>query len=228
MFYYKNNMKKLLIFASGDSVGGGSGFQKLVENARSGILKAEIVGVVSNNPKGGVWKRAKKFGIPFFYFSGPWTAENYQSYITETRADFIALSGWLKLVVGLPSEKTINIHPGPLPKFGGSGMYGQYVHEAVLAAFHRGEIKNSEVCMHFVTDKYDDGPVFFRCLVSIFKNDTPQTLAKRVNIVEHKCQSQITSLVVTGKIYWDGKDSKTLVGKEVWDFRSHKIEKKIY
>ena len=216
-------MKKLLVFASGNKDSGGSGFQKLVENSKSGILKAEIVGVVSNHASGGVFNRAKELGIPFYYFAGPFTAENYQSFITKTKADFVALSGWLKLVTGLPSDRTINIHPGPLPKFGGSGMYGHHVHEAVLAAFQRGEIEYSEVCMHFVTDKYDEGPVFFRCLVSIFKNDTAETLAKRMNEAEHECQSQITSLVVTGKIHWDGKDPKSLVGARTFDFRSNSL-----
>ncbi|MFA6341185.1 MAG: formyltransferase family protein [Candidatus Paceibacterota bacterium] len=213
-------MKKLLIFASGDKVGGGSGFQKLVESVRDGSLNADIVGVVSNNAEGGVWKRAQELGIPFFHFPGPYTAENYQSYVAKTRADFIALSGWLKLVTGLPPERTMNIHPGPLPRFGGKGMYGHHVHEAVMEAFRRGEVFYSEVCMHFVTKEFDKGPVFFRCLVDISSDETPETLAKRVNEAEHKYQSYFTSLVVNGKIYWDGKDPGTLVGDMEWDFRS--------
>ncbi len=210
-------MKKLLIFASGSKDGGGSGFEKLVENAKTGILEAEIVGVVSNHAEGGVAQKAKKLGVPFFHFAGPYTPENYQELVKRTEADFIALSGWLKLVSGLPPERTFNIHPGPLPRFGGPGMYGHHVHEAVIKAAQDG-LKYSEVTMHFVTEKYDEGPVFFRGRVLISENETAETLGKRVNEAEHAFQSRITSLVVNGKIRWDGKDRKTLNKEVVWFF----------
>ena len=207
-------MKNLLVFASGDKEGGGSGFKKLVEAMKAGVLRANIVGVVSNHAYGGVHRRAFDLEIPFFHFSGPWTVENYQHYVAETGANFVALSGWLKLVKGLPPDRTINIHPGPLPNFGGPGMYGHHVHEAVLAAFKRGEITHSEVCMHFVTDKYDRGPVFFRRQVELFPDDTAESIASRVNKVEHEFQAIITNKVVTGQIRWDGKNPSSLVGAE--------------
>ena len=212
-------MKNLLVFASGDKDGGGSGFQKLVEAADNGSLYANIVGVVSNHAYGGVHRRAFDLGIPFFHFSGPWTAENYQRYVADTGANFVALSGWLKKVVGLPPDRTINIHPGPLPLFGGPGMYGHHVHEAVLAAFKRGEITNSEVCMHFVTEEYDRGPVFFRCQVEILPDDTAESLAARVNRAEHYYQWRFTNRVVEGKIRWVGKNPLSLV----WAEEYHKV-----
>ncbi len=205
-------MKNLLVFASGDSCSGGSGFQKLVEASRKGDLEANIVGVVSNYATGGVYNRAQKLDVPFFHFTGPWTAEKYQQYVKETEADFIALSGWLKLVTGLPPNRTINIHPGPLPQFGGPGMYGHHVHEAVLAAFKRGEITFSQVCMHFVTEKYDEGPVFFRCFVDINLDDTTESLAARVNKAEHEFQWFATNEVVSGRVRWDGKNPNSLFG----------------
>jgi phosphoribosylglycinamide formyltransferase-1 len=211
-------MKNLLVFASGDNTGGGSGFQKLVKTSHNGALEANIVGVVSNYAGGGVYNRAQKLGIPFFHFAGPWTAENYQRYIKETGADFVALSGWLKLVTGLPPDKTINIHPGPLPRFGGPGMYGHHVHEAVLAAYKRGEITSSRVCMHFVTEKYDEGPVFFECFVHIFPDDTAESLAARVNKAEHQFQWFITNKVIKGMIQWDGENPKSLIGLYVTHF----------
>jgi len=210
-------MKNLLVFASGDSGGGGSGFKKLVEATRSGVLQANIVGVVSNHATGGVYKKALELEIPFFHFSAPWTQLEYQRYVKAMGADFIALSGWLKLVKGLPPDRTINIHPGPLPNFGGPGMYGHHVHEAVLVAFKRGEITHSEVCMHFVTDKYDRGPVFFRCKVELLQNDTAEGIAARVNKVEHEFQSYFTNQVVTGQIHWDGNDPDSLVGGVEWE-----------
>jgi phosphoribosylglycinamide formyltransferase-1 len=210
-------MKKVLVFASGDKEGGGSGFQKLVEATKSGVLQANVVGVVSNHATGGVFKRAQKLDVPFFYFTGPFMAMEYQRYVYRTGADFIALSGWLKLVKGLPPDRTINIHPGPLPDFGGPGMYGHHVHEAVLAAFKRGEITHSEVCMHFVTAEYDRGPVFFRCKVKLLPDDTAESIATRVNKVEHEFQSYFTNQVVTGQIYWDGKNRESLVGGVEWE-----------
>jgi len=201
-----DKLSKLLIFSTGTKTGGGSGFEKLVENNRTGILKAEIVGVVSNLSGGRVEEKADRFGVPFYLFSDPYTAENYKKYINETKAGFIALSGWLKFIKGLDPTKTINIHPGPLPDFGGKGMYGHNVHEAVIKACQQDKIKFSAVTMHFVTeDKYDAGPVFFSLPVAIFHSDTPETLAARVNECEHGWQSFITNLVVTGQISWDGK-----------------------
>ena len=193
---------RLLIFASGTATDGGSGFENLVRKARDGTLNAHIVGVVSHHERGGVRVRADTLGVPFIHFSAPWSARRYQGITRATRAEFFSLSGWLKQVTGLPPERTVNIHPGPLPSFGGKGMYGHHVHEAVIAAFHRGEITHTEICMHFVTDEYDRGPLFFRLKIPIRNDDTPETLAARVNTLEHEWQSKITNLVVTKQIFW--------------------------
>ena len=201
------NKPKLIVFASGTKMSGGSGFENLIKATRNKILNADII-VVSNHENGGVREKADKLEIPFVYFAGPWTAENYQIIVKD--ADFVALSGWLKLVTGLDPKKTFNIHPAPLPRFGGPGMYGHYVHEAVMEAYHRGEITHSAVSMHFVTEKYDEGPVFFQKTVEILPNDTAEILAQRVNIVEHQFQPIVTNAVLQGKIGWDGKDPKSL------------------
>lgn len=201
---------KLIVFASGTKEGGGSGFENLVKSVKSGVLNANIVEVVSNYENGGVYEKAVRLGVKFAFFPGPYTAENYQKIFKNSAADYSALSGWLKLVKGLDPAKTFNIHPGPLPKFGGSGMYGHYVHEAVMEAYRKKEVTHSAVTMHFVTEKYDEGPVFFRHPVEILPSDTAETLAKRVNKAEHYYQSRITSLVVNGQISWDGRDPKTL------------------
>lgn len=202
--------KKLIIFASGTSAGGGSGFQHLVEASRNGSLEASIVAVVSNHDKGGVWKRAQKLGVPFEYFPGPYHTQEYRAIVKEYQAEWVALSGWLKLVRGLDGARTINIHPGPLPQFGGKGMYGEHVHKAVLGAYRKGEVQHSEVTMHFVTEKYDEGPIFFHYPVPILDNDTSQILGNRVNAAEHQFQSWVTNLVIQGHIQWNGTDPATL------------------
>jgi len=210
------NKLELVVFASGTSEGGGSGFEKLAEASQAEILDAEIVAVVSNHAEGGVRQKANRLNIPFIHFPKPWTTEEYQRIARETGANFFALSGWLKLVRGLDlstnfNSKTIfNIHPGPLPQFGGPGLYGHHVHEAVIESFRRGEITHTAITMHFVTEEYDKGPVFLRLKIRINPNDTPETLAQRVNEYEHVYQPKITNLVVNGSIKWDGVNSDSL------------------
>ena len=193
---------RILVFASGSVQGGGSGFQELVEFSRTDppVLDADIVGVVSNYQAGGVRKHADQFGIDFTTMSYGFTAERYQWLVQHFRADYVMLSGWLKPVRGLDPKRTVSIHPGSLPKFGGQGMYGHHVHEAVLAAYRRGEVFQSAVTMHFVTEKYDQGPVFFELPVLIRPDDTADTLAKRVNEKERAWQAFILNQVVQGNI----------------------------
>jgi phosphoribosylglycinamide formyltransferase-1 len=207
---------KILVFASGSATGGGSGFENLVLSSREGILDADIVAVVSNHERGGVRTHADNLEVPFLHFQKPWTAEAYHRLTSESKANFFALSGWLKLVTGLDpatrfnSRTVFNIHPGPLPDFGGPGLYGRRVHEAVIEAYKRGEISHSAVSMHFVTEEYDRGPVFFRCKVKINEDDTPDTLGTRVNKQEYMHQPKITNMVVNGLIKWDGADPHSL------------------
>jgi phosphoribosylglycinamide formyltransferase-1 len=203
-------MPKMLVFASGGRDSGGSGFRRLVDASLRGILSAEIVGVVSNHESGGVRHIADSLGVPFRHFPGPWGAEGYRRIAGESGAEWFALSGWLKLVVGLDPTRTFNIHPAPLPRFGGRGMYGSRVHKAVLAAYRRGEVGASAVAMHFVTEEYDGGPVFFRWPVEIKSDDTAATLGRRVQETEHFWQPWATDLVVRGAIRWDGVNRDSL------------------
>jgi folate-dependent phosphoribosylglycinamide formyltransferase PurN len=210
------DLPRLIVFASGTSTSGGSGFRELVRNAATGILQAQIVAVVSNHAGGGVQATAHAYSIPFAHFPAPWSAEAYQELVARYKAEWIALSGWLKPVRGLNPRYTFNIHPGPLPQFGGKGMYGQHIHTAVMAAFTRGEITASAVTMHFVTDfdadhDYDDGPVFFRYPILIDPHDTPETLAARVHTIEHGWQAFISNLVLHQQIHWNGTEALSLV-----------------
>ena len=195
---------RILVFASGDEKGGGSGFQELVEFSQTHppVLDAQIVGVISNHPQGGVSRRANALHIPFEHWAGPFDAKGYRSFVEKYQADYVMCSGWLKFVRGLDPAKTVNIHPGPLPKFGGPGMYGQHVHEAVVAAYRRGEITQSAVTMHFVDDvAFDHGPTIFQMPVLIRPDDDAETLAKRLNEKERAWQSYILNLVVHGYIF---------------------------
>jgi len=198
----------ILVFASGTKTGGGSGFETMVKasRARPPILAAEICGVVTNHSAGGVWQRAQALGIPCEYWAGPYLAGGYQNLVKHFQADYVMLSGWLKLVTGLDPARTINIHPGPLPRFGGPNLYGHQVHEAVMAAYRRGEITHSSVTMHFVDEVYDRGPVFFALPVPIEPGDTPETLAAKVNRAEHAWQPRVLNYVVHGQVRLAGHE----------------------
>jgi folate-dependent phosphoribosylglycinamide formyltransferase PurN len=199
----------ILVFASGTKTGGGSGFETLVRAARAQppVLDAWIGAVVTNHCAGGVWRRARALGVHAEYWPGPFEARGYRNFVNYFRADYVMLSGWLKLVAGLDPARTVNIHPGPLPRFGGPNLYGRHVHDAVLAAYGRGEVTHSAVTMHFVDAAYDRGPVFFALPVPIEPDDTPETLAARVNRAEHAWQPRVLNYVVQGQV--------RLVGREV-------------
>ena len=100
--------------------------------------------------------------------------------LKNIRADFVMCSGWLKFVRGLDPARTVNIHPGPLPQFGGPGMYGHHVHEAVMAAYHRGEITQSALTMHFVDEiGYDNGQIIFQMPVLIRPDDDAEDTGRK-------------------------------------------------
>jgi phosphoribosylglycinamide formyltransferase-1 len=199
----------ILVFASGTKTGGGSGFETMVKAARTRppILEAWICAVITNHFAGGVWNKAKALGVHCEYWAGPYLAEGYQNFVKHFNADYVMLSGWLKLVTGLDPARTINIHPGPLPRFGGSNLYGHHVHEAVIAAYHRGEITHSAVTMHFVDEIFDHGPILFTLPIPIEPHDTPETLAAKVNQAEHEWQPRVLNYIVRGQV--------RLVDKEV-------------
>lgn len=209
---------KLIIFASGTKDSGGSGFEKLVEADCRGVLDADIVAVVSNHEQGGVWQRALRLGVPFIHFKPEGgvlaQAAGYQRIMRQTGAEWAALSGWLKLVVGLDPRKTFNIHPALLSqfagRFGGAGMYGHHVHEAVQQALDAEKITESGFTMHFVTDEYDCGPVFAEVPVPLRRGMTADEIGKAVNAAEHAWQAKLTDMIVRGEISWDGKNPDSL------------------
>ena len=210
---------KIIVFASGTPTSGGSGFENLVNATKSNVLDADIVAVVSNVEHGGVRERAEALGVSFIYFPEPYDAEGYSSVLQKTAIEkeklWVALSGWSKLVRGLDPRKTFNIHPALLSqlggRFGGKGMYGHREHVAVQEALERGEITETGISMHFVTEEYDRGPVFFEHRIPLQKGMNVDDIQKAVQAAEHEWQPRITNLVVHEKISWDGKDPASLV-----------------
>lgn len=194
-----NKKKRILVFASGSANqdSSGSGFKELVLDTQSGgVLTADIIGVVSHHLGGSIEMRARELGIPFHHMMAA-TCYEYSQVLTKFQPDLIVLCGWLKKVIGIIGEVPIvNIHPAPLPRFGGKGMYGLKVHEAVL----KSELAQTMITIHWVDSEYDTGKVITTYPVPILPGDTPQKLQKRVQAFEHCIYGDIVHKHVLPKL----------------------------
>lgn len=176
------------IFASG----AGSNAEKIIKhallssNVDTGIFKVDLV--LCNKPGAGVLQIAAKYNIDTLiidkerFFHG----DGYIDTLKDRGIQFIVLAGFLwkvpvSLIKAYP-EKIVNIHPALLPKYGGKGMYGSKVHEAVIAA---GD-KESGISIHYVDELYDHGSVIFQASCDVAEQDTPETLAQKIHSLEHK------------------------------------------
>lgn len=204
---------RVVIFASRAKSGGGSNLEYLIKACSNNLVNVEIVGIISDDGNGSVHDLAFKYNIPFVHFRSPWSAEMYQVITSRFHADFFVLLEWDKLVVGLDPSTRFNsrtvfgIHSGPRPEFGGKGMYGHHVHEAVLQA----GLDHTAVTMYFVVEGYSGGPIFLNCKVPIEPGDTSKTLGERVGRVKRGLHYRIMDMVVNGRIKWDGINPKSLV-----------------
>lgn len=194
--------KPRILFFTSEGKGAGEGLRNLVESSLTPTpdLDGEVVGIISNKRGGEVQEVAKQLNIPFECFDGTYNAAGYRWLAEYFKADFVVLYGWLQLVAGLETPRTVNSHPALLPMFGGPGMYRRHVHEAVLAAFRRGEIKCSGFTVHFADERFDHGPIIYQSEVPIFRHDTPETLAARIGAKEQWLLPFILNLVVHGQI----------------------------
>lgn len=171
--------------------GGGTTLANLADRIDDGRLDASIALVVASRPDAFGLERARNRGLPHRVV--PWQgrsqADAFQAGITEavdaSGADLVVLAGFLRLwrVPERWAGRVLNIHPALLPKFGGRGMYGHHVHEAVLAA---GETE-SGCTVHVATNEYDAGPVVLQRRVPVLPDDTPDSLAARV--FEAECEA---------------------------------------
>ncbi len=195
-------MPKLAVFISGS----GTNLQALIDAKTNGKLDAEIALVVSSSLKAGGLVRAENARIPTFIFeekkytSKLLAAKSLLGKLKEKKIGFIANAGYLKLIaaeiIAAYPDKIINIHPGLLPKYGGKGMYGKHVHEAVIAAHER----ESGVTFHLVDEKYDHGRILKQIKVSVYDDDTPESLQQRILKEEHKHYPIVLNDFIRGKI----------------------------
>ena len=172
--------------------GRGSNMQAVIDACKSGRLAAKPRVVISNNSGSGTLARADQEGIPCYHLSGRTHPDPVQldaailDALLHHETDLVILVGYMKKLGPRTLERyagrIINIHPALLPEFGGLGMYGARVHQAVLAA---GE-KETGVTIHLVDAEYDTGPIVAQCRVPVLADDTVESLAQRVLEQEHR------------------------------------------
>ena len=179
----KPGQAKLAVFASGK----GSNAEKIIQNFVN-HNDIHISLIVSNKANAGVLDIAKRFGIETLLLDKKKFMESkeYVQYLKNQGITHIVLAGFLLKVpdnlIQVYNNKIVNIHPALLPAYGGKGMYGEHVHQAVIQA---GE-KESGITIHLVDEEYDHGKTLFQAKVNVDPNDTPASLAEKVHRLEHE------------------------------------------
>ncbi|MEM1355330.1 MAG: phosphoribosylglycinamide formyltransferase [Planctomycetota bacterium] len=207
---YPEQPIKLAVLLSG----GGTTMQNLAECIAAGSLHAEITCVVASNTKAYGIERAKQLGLPCHVLPRRsyddrtgFSAEVFQC-VRAAGADLVCLAGFLSLLV-IPDDyawRVINIHPALLPSFGGKGMHGRHVHEAVIAQ----GCKVTGCTVHFADPTYDTGPILAQRTCPVLPDDTPQALAERVHHEECQAYPETIRALAEGRVTLDGRVAKVL------------------
>ena len=185
-------MTKIAIFASGEGTNAENIIRYFQEKG-----SAEIVMVITNRQHAGVRERTRKLGIESLYApAADFRNGKVLQLLQEQQIDYIILAGFLLMVPEDMLEqfpnRIINIHPALLPKHGGKGMYGHKVHEDVIA---HGE-QESGITIHYINKEYDKGETIFQAKCPVLPEDTPDTLASRVHVLEYQYFPQIIEDVI--------------------------------
>lgn len=177
-------MKSIIIFASG----AGTNAENIVKYFSENSKKTKVKAIITNNKNAKVLDKANRYGINAFYFNKPafYNSTYVLDLLRSIAPDLIILSGFLwkipeNIIHAFPG-KIINIHPALLPKYGGKGMYGMYVHRAVV----QNKEKETGITIHYVNENYDEGTIIFQARIPVFKTDTPEKVAKKVHQLEYK------------------------------------------
>ncbi len=187
-------MKNIAIFASGT----GTNAQQIINYFanKSGV---KVALVVSNKPEAKVIDRAINAKIPVAVFTKKDFLETDKvlNSLLENKINWIILAGFLLLVpdnlIKAFPERIINIHPALLPKYGGAGMYGMKVHEAIVAAK---EVETG-ITIHYVNEQYDKGEIIFQTKCAVDLNDTAEVIAQKVHLLEHKHYPEVIEKLVS-------------------------------
>jgi phosphoribosylglycinamide formyltransferase-1 len=206
-------MKKLnlAVLASG----GGTNLQALIDAIERGELLAEIKIVISNNSKAFALERARNHNIPALHLSHKQFAipeefdQRLLEVLKENQIDMVILAGYMKIlspvIIRAYKNRILNIHPALLPHFGGPGMYGIHVHEAVI----KSGVKITGVTVHIVDEVYDHGAIVIQKPLEVKDDDTPETLAERVLKIEHQTYKEAIQLFAEGRV--EVKDNRAYI-----------------
>ncbi len=188
---------KIAIFASGS----GTNAENIIQYF-SGKTSFEVALVVSNKQDAYVLERARKYEVPSVVFSKSDFLETDKvlEVLHKYEIDFIVLAGFLlripeNLLRAYP-QRIVNIHPALLPKYGGKGMYGDRVHEAVVAA---GE-SESGITIHYINENYDEGSIIFQSSCKVLPSDTPHDVAVKVHALEYKYYPVVIEDVLSNRL----------------------------
>lgn len=185
-------MKRIVIFASGS----GTNAENIIRFFNQ-TKTAKVTQVLCNNEYAKVFERCKKLNINCLHF------KKIDFYTTDTilnilkdKADFIILAGFLwkipENIIDTFSKKIINIHPALLPKYGGKGMYGMNVHKAVK----QNKERETGITIHYVNANYDEGAIIFQAKTALNDEDTPETIAEKIHILEQRYFPRIIEDVI--------------------------------
>jgi phosphoribosylglycinamide formyltransferase-1 len=190
--------------------GRGSNFAAIMRALDEGsIPEAQVCVVISNNSGAGILELARSHGLPAVHLSQKQFADEQQfvaallALLEAHRVNLVVLAGYMKrlhrTVVGAYRNRIVNIHPALLPKFGGPGMYGYHVHEAVIASGQR----ISGATVHLVDEEYDHGKILLQRTVAVSSGETPESLADRVLRIEHQLYPEALRQIAEGRIKLD-------------------------
>ena len=174
-------MKKIVVFASGS----GTNAAKIIAFFKD-VALISVEKVFCNNPNAGVLQRAIKAGVPVRVFNREQFSKEVLDELKQINPDLIVLAGFLWMIpstyVAAFPKKIINIHPALLPKYGGKGMYGSYVFQAIA---QNGE-EETGITIHYVNEQYDEGTIIFQATTRLTNSDTSDEIAKKTHALEHK------------------------------------------
>jgi phosphoribosylglycinamide formyltransferase-1 len=195
-------MKQIAVLASH----AGTVLQAIIDASESGRLAARVCLIMSNNSQSGAHQRAERHRIPFVHLSSQTHPDPEQldravcEALSGSGADLVFLAGYMKKLgnhtLSRFQGRILNTHPSLLPRFGGQGMYGARVHQAVIAAGDR----VSGVTVHGVDAEYDTGPIVAQSQVPVLEGDTPESLAARVQARERELGVETLAGIVAGSI----------------------------
>jgi len=192
--------------------GNGTTLQNLIDKTASAMIDAEIVCVISSRADAYGLERARKHNIPAYHTTVSFKQDRAQfnreiwGWVREHKAELVVLAGFMCLIE-VPEDyanKIINVHPALLPAFGGQGMYGSRVHQAVLDY----GAKVSGCTVHFVDSEYDHGPIILQEPVPVFENDSLETLSARVQARERELYMRALQLLAKGRVKIEGRKVK--------------------